>query len=268
MKSPNNPVDEVHRLDAMRSLKILDTAPETEFGDIVSIGQRLFGVPICLISLVDKDRQWFKARIGIDAQETERCISFCGHAILGRDALIVLDARQDERFHDNPLVTGEPHVRFYAGASLWLPSGYPVGTLCIISPEPRDVFGDRENEYLSMLARTAMTAISLRALRAELDSTRANADQYWSILRGLTQPVALLDTQGCIEACNRAFAALCPVKPPDGVFLNAALAIPDCEWTPGSMNPARDDACDIAPPNSGIVLHIRRRVAGFVVTAG
>lgn len=115
------------------------------------MARRLFGVPIALISLVDENRQWFKSCFGLDVSETERRISFCGHAILLDGALVIEDALQDERFADNPLVTGEPHIRFYAGQPLRTMSGKAVGTLCIIDREPR-TFGEEDVAMLSDLA--------------------------------------------------------------------------------------------------------------------
>ena len=115
------------------------------------MARRLFSVPIALISLVDENRQWFKSCFGLDVSETERRISFCGHAILLDGTLVIEDALQDERFADNPLVTGEPHIRFYAGQPLRTLSGKAVGTLCIIDREPRS-FGEEDVAMLSDLA--------------------------------------------------------------------------------------------------------------------
>jgi GAF domain-containing protein len=120
---PSLPLDECERLDALRALGILDTEGEERFDRITRLAKRLFGVPIALISLVDQDRQWFKSRQGLDASETSREISFCGHAILKDSALVVSDTLNDERFHDNPLVTSEPSIRFYAGQPLRAPGG-------------------------------------------------------------------------------------------------------------------------------------------------
>lgn len=166
MIEPAMPEDEDARLAALRALDLLDTAPEREFDDIVEIARALFGVPIALVSLVDAHRQWFKARAGLDASETPRDVSFCGHAIHREAPLIVPDAAQDPRFHDNPLVTGGPQIRFYAGAPLRLPGGHLIGTLCVIAPDPREDFGARETELLARCARLTLDAIALRAARA------------------------------------------------------------------------------------------------------
>ena len=132
------PANDAERLRALRELLILDTPPEERFDRIVEFAASEFDVPIALISLVDRDRQWFKARVGLDACETSREISFCGHAIVQSDLFQVIDAMQDPRFADNPLVVGAPFVRFYIGAPLILPGGAAIGTLCLIDTQPRE----------------------------------------------------------------------------------------------------------------------------------
>jgi diguanylate cyclase (GGDEF)-like protein len=155
------PEDEAARLRALHSLTILDTAPDEHFDRITRIAKRLFDVPTALVSLVDAERQWFKSRLGLEASETPRDISFCGHAITGEDPLVVRDALEDPRFHDNPLVTGDPKIRFYAGYPISAPDGHAVGTLCVIDTKPRDV-GSEELAYLADLGR--MLEDELRAL--------------------------------------------------------------------------------------------------------
>jgi diguanylate cyclase (GGDEF)-like protein len=154
MKAPEKPLDEATRLDTLRALNILDSSPEERFDRLTRLAKRLFGVPIALVSLVDEDRQWFKSCQGLAASETPRDISFCGHAILGEDIFLIPDAALDERFHDNPLVKGEPHIRFYAGCPLRVPNGSTLGTLCIIDREPRELTGD-DLALLTDLARMA-----------------------------------------------------------------------------------------------------------------
>ncbi|MCL2918793.1 sensor domain-containing diguanylate cyclase [Shewanella litorisediminis] len=131
------PVDETERLNALYRLEILDTKTEERFDRITRLARRLFDVPICLISLVDKDRQWFKSCVGLDACQTARDISFCSHTILQSDIFVVEDTFEDPRFVDNPLVTETPHIRFYAGYPLTLSNGFRVGTLCILDTRPR-----------------------------------------------------------------------------------------------------------------------------------
>ena len=135
------PTDDERRLQALREMLILDTPPEERFDRVVRFAADEFDMPIVLVSLVDAKRQWFKARVGLDVCETDRESSFCGHAIMQAKILIVEDALDDERFHDNPLVSGDPKIRFYAGAPLQLPTGEIVGTLCMIDRQPRQLDG-------------------------------------------------------------------------------------------------------------------------------
>ena len=131
------PENEVERLAALRRLLLLDTPPEERFDRIVGFAAGEFDVPIALISLVDSDRLWLKARIGLDVCEAPRSTSFCAHAIRSHETMIVPDATLDPRFRDNPLVTGEPGIRFYAGAPLALEDGPRLGTLCLLDIRPR-----------------------------------------------------------------------------------------------------------------------------------
>jgi GAF domain-containing protein len=137
MQEPALPANEDERLQALRQLLILDTPPEERFDRIVAFAAQEFDMPIALISLVDAQRQWFKARVGLDAEETGRDVSFCAHAILTDETMVVPDTAHDLRFADNPLVTGGPGIQFYAGAPLKLPDGQNIGTLCIIDQQPR-----------------------------------------------------------------------------------------------------------------------------------
>jgi diguanylate cyclase (GGDEF)-like protein len=159
MIPPVTPVNEATRLEALRSLKILDTSPQERFDRLTRLAKRLFGVPIALISLVDANRQWFKSCQGLDVSETPRDVSFCGHAILGDDILMVPDALLDERFHDNPLVVGDPKIRFYAGCPLTLPNGSKIGTLCLIDVAPRTLEA-ADSELLRDLTRMAEQEIA------------------------------------------------------------------------------------------------------------
>lgn len=159
MISAPTPINESSRLSTLRSLNILDTSPEERFDRLTRLAKRLFGVPIALISLVDADRQWFKSCQGLSATETPRDISFCGHAILGEDILMVPDAQLDQRFFDNPLVTGDPKIRFYAGCPLTVPNGSKLGTLCLIDVEPRTL-DETDRELLRDLTRMAEQEIA------------------------------------------------------------------------------------------------------------
>ncbi len=137
MIKPKIPENEAERLHALRTLEILDTSHEERFDRVTRMARRMFGVPISLVSLVDQDRQWFKSKQGLEATETSREISFCGHAIHGDALFIIPDAIEDERFQDNPLVTDEPNIRFYAGYPLKIRPGISIGTLCLIDCKPR-----------------------------------------------------------------------------------------------------------------------------------
>ncbi|MGI9626926.1 MAG: GAF domain-containing protein, partial [Longimicrobiales bacterium] len=139
MTKPLIPADEARRLETLQNLKLLDTPPEERFDRVTRLARRVFGVPVAILSLVDKDRQWFKSRQGLETIETPREISFCGHAITGDQVLVVTDAVHDERFNDNPLVTREPNVRFYAGCPITAPDTSKIGALGIIDREPREL---------------------------------------------------------------------------------------------------------------------------------
>jgi diguanylate cyclase (GGDEF)-like protein len=162
MKTPEIPPNEVARLQTLRSFDILDTPQEERFDRLTRMARRLFDVPIALVSLVDKDRQWFKSRIGLPVSETPRDISFCGHSILGEEVFIIPDASSDERFQDNPLVIDKPNIRFYAGCPLRALNGTQMGTLCIIDDKPRD-FSEADLSALTDLA--AMAEQELPALQ-------------------------------------------------------------------------------------------------------
>ncbi len=146
-------------MEVLRSFKILDTPAEDRFDRITRLARRLFNVPIAAITLVDTGRQWFKSHPGLDASETSRDVSFCGHAILGNDLFFVNDASIDVRFADNPLVTGTPNIRFYAGCPLSVTSDIRLGTLCVIDSRPR-LFDDEERIVLRDLADMAEQEIA------------------------------------------------------------------------------------------------------------
>jgi PAS domain S-box-containing protein len=169
MKAPI-PENELARLEALQRYAILDTFPEQEFDDLSRLAAMICGTPIALVSLVDADRQWFKAKVGIDDSETPRDIAFCGHAIMQRDVMVVPDALADERFRTNPLVTDRPKVRFYAGAPLITQEGHALGTLCVLDHVPRDLTPDQK-QALQALGRLVVAQIELR--RSVSDQSQA-----------------------------------------------------------------------------------------------
>lgn len=200
MQSPRFPPDEPHRLKALQDLELLDTPPEDRFDRVTRIAQHLFQVPIVLVSLVDADRQWFKSRQGLDAPETPRDISFCGHAILGEEVFVVPDATADARFQDNPLVCGAPDIRFYAGAPLHAPSGARVGTLCLIDRVPRT---------LSPMQASALRDLA-DCVEGELERTqllyRASRERPLAmVVQHTTHGVCIADAQGYVEWVNPGF---------------------------------------------------------------
>jgi GAF domain-containing protein len=155
------PPNEEARIVALDKYAILDTDPEQPFDDLTLLASFICRTPIALISLVDEDRQWFKSRVGINASETSRDIAFCSTAILQSDVFVVPDALADDRFRDNPLVTSDPHVRFYAGAPLINEDGYALGTLCVVDRTPRELAAD-EREALKALSRLALAQLEFR----------------------------------------------------------------------------------------------------------
>lgn len=150
MKSPKAPEDEKLRLAKLRSLRLLDTGEDIRFDRLTRLTARIFEVPICVIGLVDEDRQWFKSCVGLEISEVARSVSFCGHTITCPDVLIVEDTLEDERFIDNPMVVNDPHIRFYAGCPLILDQR-KLGTLCIADHSPRSL-DQRQIEILKDLA--------------------------------------------------------------------------------------------------------------------
>ncbi len=190
MRAPSRPINEAQRLDTLRSLHVLDTAPEERFDRLTRLAKRLFGVPIALVSLVDANRQWFKSCVGLDATETPRDISFCGHAILEDHILVVPDATADDRFHDNPLVTGAPNIRFYAGCPLTVVNGSKLGTLCLIDVNPREMSED-DLELLRDLARMAEQELSAVQLATTDELTRISNRRGFETLANHTLNVCL-----------------------------------------------------------------------------
>lgn len=192
MKPAPIPDNEPQRLKALGRYRILDTAPEAQFDDLVLIAAQILDVPIALVSLIDVDRQWFKARYGLDAPQTPRDVSFCGHAVASGEPLIVRDATADPRFADNPLVVGDPRVVFYAGAPLTTPDGYTLGTLCAIDHTPRTPTGD-QLEALAALSRSAVRLLEARREKFAAEQRRRMLDASPALFAVLDLHGYLLD---------------------------------------------------------------------------
>jgi sigma-B regulation protein RsbU (phosphoserine phosphatase) len=175
MIAPPMLADEAERLADLRSLNILDTPPEERFDRIVKVAAAVFDVPISYIALIDSERQWFKARRGVCKLETDRKTSFCGHTIAQDEPLIVPDALLDDRFAENPMVTGDPYIRFYAGVPLEGPGGHNIATLCLADTKPRD-FSSSDLAVLTGLAEMAqreLQMVDLIEAQARLIDTQA-----------------------------------------------------------------------------------------------
>ncbi|MFI5932765.1 GAF domain-containing protein [Actinoplanes sp. NPDC051494] len=170
------PFNEVDRLAALYELDILDSEPEKDFDDIVALASAVCGVPMSLVTMVDTDRQWFKARIGTDLTETSRELSFCAHAILGKDLMVVPDATRDPRFAGHPMVEEQGGIRFYAGAPLITTDGFALGTLCVVDSEPRNLDVE-QMQALRALSRQVTSQLELRRYATALANTTARLQE-------------------------------------------------------------------------------------------
>lgn len=173
MLAPPIPPNEQVRIKKLRSYDVLDTLPEETFDRVTRLAADILDVPIALVSLIDSDRQWFKSKVGLEAEETSREISFCGHAILDDNLFVIEDATKDSRFADNPLVTDGLKIRFYAGAPLQTPDGLNIGTLCAIDDKPRTL-DRRQRRLLLDLSHVIVDEMELRVALRESMTTAAN----------------------------------------------------------------------------------------------
>lgn len=226
MKAPDLPTNETERLAALHALKVLDTPAEARFDRITRVVQRHFKVPIALVSLVDEGRQWFKSCQGLDVAETSRDVSFCGHAILNGEIMIVPDATEDPRFADNPLVTGSPKMRFYAGAPLRAPGGERVGTLCVIDTRRR-AFGAEERAMLRDLA----DCVEEELARVALQDSEQRARSAQTVLKGLINTVVdgivTIDHRGVIQSFNPAAERLFGYAETEVIGHNVKMLMPE-----------------------------------------
>ena len=194
------PADETDRLTALYGLDVLDSAPERDFDDIVALAASVCGVPVSMVSLIDMDRQWVKARVGTDLTETGRDVSLCAHAILGKDLMVVPDTHGDARFAGNPAVAREGGIRFYAGAPLITTDGFALGTLCVVDTRPRRLDAEQA-QALRALARQVTSQLELRRYAVALADTTARLqelerrkDDLTALVGGeLKAPLRLMD---------------------------------------------------------------------------
>ncbi|MBK6593085.1 MAG: diguanylate cyclase [Burkholderiales bacterium] len=200
--------DETRRLEVLQSYHLIDTAPEPAFDDIVNMASLMCGTPIALVSLITEDRQWFKARVGLDQMETPRDQAFCAHAIRNPSAIMeVRDASKDPRFMHNPLVVGEPGIRFYAGAPLLTPSGAALGTVCVIDRVPRQLTPSMA-QGLQALARQVGELLALRRANSDLETLNQSV---------MEMQVELEHYQVKLEGENAELAQSSPVDPVTGL---------------------------------------------------
>jgi len=216
------PTQETKRLEALRQYNILDTPAEQAYDDITTLAAFICDVPIALVSLVDRDRQWFKSKVGLEVNETSRDVSFCAHVILDKTLMVVNDAVEDDRFSANPLVTCAPNIRFYAGVPLITPSGEAIGTLCVIDRQPREL-SEKQLQTLQALARQVVMQLELKRVSAQLAASLEriklmeglipicsyckgvrNDEGYWSTIEKFIEQYSDVGfTHGICDACMR-----------------------------------------------------------------
>ena len=196
---------EATRVRTLEQYDVLDTPPTEAFDRITRLAARLFEVPIAMINFIDQDNQWCLSSQGLPMERTDREVSFCARAIQKDEVMVVPDARKDERFADNPFVTGEPHIRFYAGAPLTAPNGYRLGTLCLIDDERRS-FSAEDRETLNDLAGVVMDELNLRHYASDLDASREAhreiSEQRRRILESITDAFVALDEDWTLTYVN------------------------------------------------------------------
>ncbi|WP_018700639.1 PAS domain S-box protein [Amorphus coralli] len=219
IKKPPIPSDDAARVAALRRLAILDTEREASFDRLVQLASRQFRVPIALISLIDKEREWFKASCGFGRMDLDRDLAFCTYTILDDEVMVVPDARLDPRFCDNPLVTGEPHIRFYAGAPIYSAEGYKIGTICLVDSEPHPDFSADDEALLADLAAITSDQIQIRyeatdvltevESRIKVENDLASAENWLSLfLRYSPVAVAMFDREMHYVAASRQWREL------------------------------------------------------------
>ncbi len=206
MKSAVIGENESERVALLKRYQILDTESEDDFNEIVQLASKICETPISLISLVDSDRQWFKAKVGLSVPQTARDVSFCAHA-LSQDAIMVVpDTSKDDRFFDNPLVTGDPHVGFYAGMPLKTESGLVLGTLCVIDHKPRNL-NETQLLALNILGKQVIKLLELKMKLIQVKESEAalknSEDQINSIFQNTIDAVVVMNEEGVITQWNQ-----------------------------------------------------------------
>ncbi|NEQ95884.1 MAG: PAS domain-containing protein, partial [Cyanothece sp. SIO2G6] len=223
MKGPDIPANELERLAALQQYQILDTQPEPDYDDYVKIATQVCSTPIALISLVDDQRQWFKAKVGLELSETPRNISFCGHTVAQGSTLVISDTRKDPRFADNPLVLSEPKIRFYAGVPLITPESYVLGTLCVIDQRPR-ALSNTQIQQLELLGNLIINQLELRrkqyatqALAA--DVLRASERRYATLASLAPVGIFRTDVNGNCIYVNERWCEIAGLTPEEAAGL-------------------------------------------------
>lgn len=202
MEKAKKPENELQRLEALRNTSLLDSLPDGDYDAITKLASQICQTPIALFSLVDQDRQWFKSKVGLEASETHRDLAFCAHAILKDDVFVVEDATLDKRFHDNPLVTGQPNVVFYAGTPVHDPAtNLPLGTICVIDNKARSL-SQQQLESLSILAKQVSRLIELRLKVRELESLNTRLLHVSSAVKNMNEGFVIQDKTGKIVDYN------------------------------------------------------------------
>lgn len=213
MKKPAIPINETSRLEKLKSYQILDSGYEENFDNFAQLAASVAKTPICLISLVDDKRLWFKAKIGIDVCEADRDLSFCGHAINGNNIFIINDARKDDRFYDNPHVISDPRVVFYAGVPLIDSSGYALGTLCVIDTKPRRLSKKLIKE-LKLIAKQVVFSIESRVLEQEKNKSFTMLSKLSESIPGFIYTYQVFpDGRSCFPYASKHIEQVYEVRP-------------------------------------------------------
>ena len=237
---PPWPLNELARINKLKGYCVLDTPPDPEFDRLTQLATRHFGMPTVLVSLVDETRQWFKSRYGFEVRFSPRRLAFCAYAILTDEVMVVHDATRDERFAENDLVTGPPHIRFYAGAPLKTPEGLLLGTFCVIDYQPHPDFSDEARRDLEEFARIVVHELEMRAARRAADearqaeaAARAAAEQaearYRAVVETAVDAMIVIDEQGVMHAFNAAAERMFGYTAAEAVGRSIAVLMPETD---------------------------------------